>query len=129
MKLFVVAILLEIAWVPRLEAWCCGVPCCGIFSVATCLGIECNVFCCNCNNHKLCLMPEWGLRLQSAAQPGYKFAEFDENSDGQIDRNEFLIALGDYNETLEAKHPKWFESMDKNGDGWIQPSEFDSSLE
>jgi Ca2+-binding EF-hand superfamily protein len=51
------------------------------------------------------------------------FDAVDVNHDGKIDRSEANSYLNDQPRPLN-----WFESMDTNGDGFVQPNEFDNTL-
>lgn len=62
------------------------------------------------------------------------FDAIDADGNGLLTRNETIAYAASFSkvrvtrDTLEAANPHWFEDMDVNGDGAIQPEELDPSL-
>ena len=99
----------------------CGTPCCGYG--------KCNIFCCNCDGGCRTGCVTCGTSAGLTASIEY-FDEVDANDDHVIDAEEFAQWAGRagryYDSEADAKRA--FDSADRDGNGQIEPAEFDRDV-
>ncbi|KAF8368145.1 hypothetical protein PRIPAC_85974 [Pristionchus pacificus] len=111
-----------------------------VYDQLQCSG-SCNVFCCNCD---YCGWPDpcpisrtdpFGYRLKrrvcNHSQAQLRFTSIDTDGDGLITEKEgrdFMMNGTSSAGVKRAIGNEWFAEIDTNGDGFIQPGEFDYSV-
>ncbi|GMS96578.1 hypothetical protein PENTCL1PPCAC_18753, partial [Pristionchus entomophagus] len=115
--------------------------CCKQRTFSTCDGNgACNIFCCNCDGG--CISPRlkiewWQIFKRSITEESQADSRsllldsVDANGDGNISEEEGINFLMNGTLSVSAKrdilHDEWLVKMDSNGDGFIQPGEFDGA--
>ncbi|XP_078694645.1 uncharacterized protein LOC144923719 [Branchiostoma floridae x Branchiostoma belcheri] len=106
-------------------------PCCGHG--------KCNIFCCNCDGG--CrgkkraqegpgdlLLDEATWNSQAITLPPYGFEQYDSNGDQKLTIEEAIGLLEALEYDVTNLPADWFTSMDLNGNGFIDPGEFDKDM-
>ena len=124
------------------EAVCCGFwdyRCDdgSVSSIFACCGRgPCNIFCCNCQygckKATDCgtVGDECTKSVQDLQNVILRFNGVDDNGDQKINVQEAFKYLNIEFEYQDLNNlPEWFSEMDKNGNGLIEPGEFDKDLD
>ncbi|XP_078595015.1 uncharacterized protein LOC144872578 [Branchiostoma floridae x Branchiostoma japonicum] len=120
-------------------------------SLATCCGYGCNIFCCNCvgfcrRSKRMVADDEVDTDIERVAEEARGllelleeekdeyahhrrvFGEHDVDKDSKLSKEEALEMLRKRGRDVSSLPADWFTSMDTNGNGYIDPEEYDKDM-